>query len=301
MALTAEHQTEPGDQEMMEAFGQMSSMWEAYQRQTEDENVSKKTKRETPPQANGAAGPKQVTTEHLLKAMSHLLLRLDSEQQQLKKQDSWVCFLQTDRTAVLPHLMSLAGQWKESLEKIKAAKDPLIHHPPLRCHLWKGLALTLQERLLKLSRCKEQDPLLLMALKHGILNKDLQFPFLKWNKFVKAMQPTHQPAVNMDRMLKYVEQLVDLSKDEQMVVRFQSMRPPNNTPVVPWLLQVSLRMDDLQYLLQALQGSTIWHVIGMQLKAHSLPHSKPAVALQELLQKTQQPGKGKGKSHHKGK
>ena len=96
-------------------------------------------------------------------------------------------------------------------------------------------------------------------------------------------------------MLKYTEQLMKLAQDQQAVMKFQALKPSDSAKVVPWLMQISLRQDELQQLLLTLQGNTIWNLLGMQVKPHTLQQSRPAMILKGLLRKGQQ------KSHSKGK
>ena len=84
-------------------------------------------------------------------------------------------------------------------------------------------------------------------------------------------------------------------------MKFQSLKPADTAPVIPWLIQVSMRQDDLQCVLQVLQGNTVWNLLGLQLKPHTLPLSKQAVALKTLLGKGTVKGSNKGKAAGKGK
>ena len=79
------------------------------------------------------------------------------------------------------------------------------------------------------------------------------------------------------------------------IVKFQSLKPAETAPVIPWLLQISMRQDELQCLLQTLQGCTVWNLLGLQLKPHNLPMSKQAMAVRTLLGKGNNKGKANGK------
>jgi hypothetical protein len=61
--------------------------------------------------------------------------------------------------------------------------------------------------------------------------------------------------------------------------------------------QISMRADKLQVLLTTLQGSTVWGLLVMTMKPHTMTQSKPGMQLQELLGKGG--GKAKGKSRGK--
>jgi hypothetical protein len=91
-------------------------------------------------------------------------------------------------------------------------------------------------------------------------------------------------------MLKYGEQLQAIMKDQSAVIKFHSLRPQAKETVVPWVMQVSMRDDELQTLLTLLQGNTVWSMMGMSLKPHSMTLSRPAQQLKDLMWKG--PGKG---------
>ena len=109
-------------------------------------------------------------------------------------------------------------------------------------------------------------------------------------------------------MLKYGEQLQAIMKDQSAVIKFHSLRPQAKETVVPWVMQVSMRDDELQTLLTLLQGNTVWRddelqtlltlfqgntvwsMMGMSLKPHSMTLSRPAQQLKDLMWKG--PGKG---------
>ena len=134
-----------------------------------------------------------------------------------------------------------------------------------------------------------------VAIKHGLLTPDNTFPFQKWSHHTQGLRTTSQAPITLQRMIKYGEQLQDILRDPQVTIRFHSMKPMAEDKIIPWLWQISMRADDLQVLLTTLQGSTVWGLLGMSLKPHSLGQSRPAQHLQELL------GKGQGKHSKKGR
>lgn len=280
----------PEDSEMYEAFGQMSSLWEMFQKSPEDESAHKRHRK-------GAQPPKRPGADQairLMQAMGSLLLKLDAEQQLMKRQDSWICFMQTDAQAVLPLMMEQAQTWKKQQLDKPTAETVMPNSVPLRCHLLLHLTKTLQDRMHRLMNSAADSQMMLTAKKHGLLSAEGTFPFQRWNAQLRKLQITTQPPISPSRMAKYLEQLQELVQDPSAVVKFQSLKPAETAGVVPWLLQISLRQDDLQQLMTILQGNTIWNMIGMQVKPHSLHHSRQALVLQDLM------GKGRGKSSTKG-
>ena len=84
------------DQQMLQAFQNMKFMWEPFRK---DDDRDHKKKRVMHDQSQGPADANVAM--QMLKAMGTLMLRLDAEQQQIKKQDSWICYMQTESKAIL--------------------------------------------------------------------------------------------------------------------------------------------------------------------------------------------------------
>ena len=156
------------------------------------------------------------------------------------------------------------------------------------------MAKTLLERLHRLLSSDPQSQMMQTAKQHCLLDQGGNFPFQRWNPTTQTLQITTQQPIGPSRMVKYIEQLQELIQDPLSVMKFQALRPADSAKVVPWLLQVAIRQDELQQLLMTLQGSTIWNMLGMQVKPHSLPQSRQAMLLKDLLGKGPTKGKGKG-------
>ena len=287
--LTAE------DSEMLETFKQMSPLlkMERYDRPEGDRSHKKhKTAMRPTAESNG-----DVTG--LLEAMGHLLLKVDAEQQALKRQDSWICFMQTESQAILPALVQKAAEWKQKLMvKQETSEQPVL---PLRCLLTQHLAETLHHRVTKLAQCTNEDPLKKVALEQGLLTPEEHFPYQRWSSPAQSLRQTSQAPISLPRMVKYSEQLIDILKDTCVTVKFHSLRPMSKEAVVPWLWQISMRSDDLQVLLTTLQGSTVWALLGMSMKPHALYQSKQGQQLQAMLGKGQGKTQGKGRGKHQNK
>jgi len=287
--LTAE------DSEMLETFKQMSPLlkMDRYDRPEGDRSQKKhKADMRQPAEFKG-------DDTRLLQAMGQLLLKVDAEQQALKRQDSWICFMQTESQAILPALVLKAAEWKQKL----TVKQELPDQPalPLRCFLTQHLAETLHHRLTKLAQCSNEDPLKKVALEQGLLTPEGHFPFQRWSAHAQSLKPTRQTPISLQRMVKYSEQLIDILKDASVTVKFHSMRPMSTEAVVPWMWQISMRADDLQVLLTTLQGCTVWALLGMSMKPHALYQSKQGQQLQALLGKGSGKTQGKGRGKHQSK
>jgi hypothetical protein len=125
----------------------------------------------------------------LLKAMGHLLLRVDAEQQALKRQDSWICYMQTEQQALLPSLIQKAAEWRQSFNK-KEEKSQDLTTLPLRCHLTQHMAEVFLFRLHRLAESQETDQLRVTAVKQGLLTQDNHFPYQKWSPTQQSLRTT---------------------------------------------------------------------------------------------------------------
>ena len=184
------------------------------------------------------AEPEQGTVQ-LLRAMGQLLLKVDAEQQALKRQDSWICFMQTEPQALLPSLIQKANAWKQQ-QKMKTEPTQEINPVPLRSHLTLHLAESFLFRVQRLAQSSDTDQLKVVAHKHGMLNRDNAFPFQRWSPRLQGLRTTTQEPIPLPRMVKYGEQLLDLMKDPSMTIKFHSMRPQAEAPVIPWMWQISM-------------------------------------------------------------
>eukprot|EP00435_Cladocopium_sp_Y103_P001122 s5803_g1.t1 len=275
-----------GDQQLMEAFLHMNHLFVRDPDQQRDAKKHKANQQEPKPSVNDQ-GLK------ILQAMGTLLLRLDQDNQAMRRQDSWVFFIQTGPHGILPLLTSSAQKWHQLMQQ----KQPMEDIPPLRCQLLTTLVNRLHDRLLQLAQAQDTDELKTTAISHGMLTKENMFPYQRWHQQNQRLQLTTQPPIPLPRMIKYLEQLKELVADPQAVITFRALKQQDNATTIPWLLQVSLRADDFQQLMLQLQGSTLWGLVGLSLKPHTLPQSRPAAVLRDLLGK----GTGKNQSKSKGK
>ena len=95
----------------------------------------------------------------------------------------------------------------------------------------------------------------------------------------------------MPRMLKYMTQLKEVSRDHTAILKFHSLKQMDGQQTIPWILQTGIRHDEIQSLMEVLQGCTVWGLIGATMKPHTQTQSKQGIQLQQML------GKGKGKHH----
>lgn len=80
----------------------------------------------------------------------------------------------------------------------------------------------------------------------------------------------------MKEMLLHLKTLVDLCHGEGIIVRFHSLEN-----VIPWKLDVDVKCHEV--LLKKLAQSSLWQLVSLRIKQHSLQQSKLADQLQQAL------------------
>lgn len=208
----------------------------------------------------------------------------------MRRQDSFIFFLQTEPPALLPVLLARAKAWHQDMAQQKKTQMDPDQYIPLRVKLFQDMAAMLHDRVTKLSKAAATDSLWTTALEHGVITETGSFRFQRWNSQQKALTLTHKEHVPMTRMLKYIDQMQEVARDHTAVVKFHSLRPAEQQTTVPWIMQVGMRHDEMQLMLESLSGSTVWGLLGASMKPHSQAQSKQSQQLQVLL------GKGKGKT-----
>ena len=286
---------EPQDLELLKSFQNLSPLLTAaseYKRAKEEEPQSKKSRLHDA--AAGVAEPmhQAQAMPALTKMLIQLALQHERQLQALHRQDSFVFFAQLNKQGCVSLLTQKTQQWKDQLQK---ATDPTQQpKQTLRTFLLHALLTELQGRIVRLSKSKPGEELWDAAVQNGMIHQDGTWPFQKWNRDKQALETSHRQPVPMVRVLKDLEQLLELLMDSDHVVRFHALKPQQQ--VVPWLLQVHLRQDDLWRILSGWNQNSLWGMLGLSVKGHTQTLSKPAQVLQTALQPTSNKGNGKGKT-----
>ncbi|CAL1134038.1 unnamed protein product, partial [Cladocopium goreaui] len=273
------------DTELLQSFqhlGPLLMQASQYMREKDEEPLNKKLKQE-PVGADKAAQPHNPQNKALLTLIHHLakvVLQHDRAIQMDRRQDSFVIFAQVSAEGALPLLTSKAKEWKDMTEKTTT----------LRTFLLKHLILELQQRAIKLSQSTQGTQLWDVAVTKGVILQDGSWPFQQWCHTEKKLTKSHRAPLPMSRILKDLQFMVELLTDNDHVMRFHSLRPQAN--VVPWMLQINLREDDLWRLFHQLSQSTLWGLLGLSLKQHNQQVSKPAQLLDQLTNMQGTPNKG---------
>ncbi|CAL1131358.1 unnamed protein product, partial [Cladocopium goreaui] len=243
-------------QELMATFSAMAPLLAQHnQKQKEDERGPKKAKTQhRPPQEEPAQALPQVVMQ-----MAKLLIRLDADQNLLRKQDSFVFYMQMEPESVIHVLTARAKAWHHEMSQETPMKTQ--EWKPLRVTLMHHLAMTLQQRLQKLYACQPTDALFQKAMEHHLLNAKGEFFFQRWDPTSRKLTQTDQAPIPMDRMRRYMDQLVETTQEAGNILKFHSLKASGEQAVTPWLLQISLRCDDLQVLLETLSGNKVWRLL----------------------------------------
>ena len=273
--------------QMLEAFRGVASLVDSTLKLSPDPRHPKRRK-DAPTSADGVAKEDKDLLP-MVKLMAQLLLRHEQDLQCLHRVDTFILFCNREPTGLLNVMIHQTGQWKQQLEK------PQLIRPPLRQHLFQAMLNDLLTKVTKISQCPKEDKLIQAMLKTGMLMEDYSWPFLKWDPAKRAMIRTSQQPISMKRMMEDLTELIEQGTNAQLVQRFHSLSPKSEAQVVPWRLQLNLRMDTAWNMLLHLTQNSVWSIQGANLKAHSQQESRQAQDLRALLQPSKGKSKGKGK------
>eukprot|EP00435_Cladocopium_sp_Y103_P046324 s1590_g13.t1 len=241
-----------------------------------------------PPQ--GGQGHDDQKVLAMMKLMASLLIRHDQDWQSLKRNDSFVLFFSKEPSGTLTLMMQAAAQWRQQQE-LKGSSTLKL---PLRQHLMVTLLNDLLTRVTAVSKATKTDKLYQVTVKNQIILEDYSWPFLQWCPQSKMNKIGPKKAIGMQQMLNLCQELLEHFRNPEVIVKFHSLRDTQDNPIVPWRLQMNMRLDDPYNLMCHLCYNSMWTLIGTQLKPHLQHQSPMATALQNMLGK----GKGRGKGQN---
>eukprot|EP00435_Cladocopium_sp_Y103_P017226 s3371_g4.t1 len=234
----------------------------------------------------------QTNLANTLMLIGRLLIRQDMELQSIRREDSFVFFFDTRESTGGLHLMvQEAAVWHAQAQE----KKPLM---PLRQKL---LQLLLGELLTRMEQLGQADPssqLKQKAISRQLLLPDMTCPYLEWNQAKQCLQPSERKPGTLVKMVANVKEFMDMCAQPSLIQKFHAL--PTKNHIAPWRLQLSLRADREHELMMALAQSSIWILLGVTVKAHSLQKSPLALQLADSLGLNQKgknsKGSGKGKT-----
>ena len=206
------------------------------------------------------------------------LLRATSKAAQ---QDQFIIFLQASQKGVLGHLIQRTQKWKKEVETQNASSS-------LKHVLWQQLIQLLSERFGHLAQATSNSELWKEATASSMLTSAGAWPYLMWCPKDRRLKMTDRPPIPMVKMQSQIEELVEISTQQDQIIRFKSLKAMGEnmeaSQVCPWLIQVSMRHQRLWELLQLLSGSALWLLIQARLRPHQMRENPLASSLakQEL-------------------
>ena len=111
------------------------------------------------------------------------------------------------------------------------------------------------------------------------------WPFLQWCHQKKALRiNAKQPAIAMEEMLTSLTELLETCKGDQAVVRFHAAKAMSSQePVIPWKLDLDVKNLPLHQMIHKLAQSSVWQLVSLRMKPHSLSQGRLADQLQQMF------------------
>lgn len=175
----------------------------------------------------------------ILQALTKLSLQLDREAQSLRMQDSFVIFLSSEPQGALQKMIQATAAWKQTVENKTCQRS-------LKFTLSQAFFTEVQERLRQLNNSAPNAKSLQMAKDKGLITQDGCWPYHRWDNVKQCLVQDKTQPLTVTAMTQMVDELVEYSTQEQWVMQFHAMKGGDMTAhqVVPWRLQVTLRMTD---------------------------------------------------------
>lgn len=208
--------------------------------------------------------------------MGQLMLRHEQDLQSMAQQDTFILYLVPSQEGSVPLLQAAHRAWSDQKERTTN----------LRTHLILTMLRELQRRLLKLMSGADNDPIKVALVKNGILLEDHTWPYMQWDMKEKRLiyNKTKTP-VTMNVTQEMLEEMLTLVKEDGAIQKFHSLSKPEDSKSQPWRLQVGLRNDRLHKLFTQSCHLSLWQIIGIQMKPHSLKASPLALKVKDMMQR----------------
>lgn len=245
-------------------------------------------KRARHPGENASEAAPQVL--QVLQALTRLCLQLDRDAQTLRQQDTFIIFLANEEQAVLPRLIQETAHWKKMVENKTCTR-------PLRCVLIQAFLVSVQDRMKQLVQSAQMGKARQVAIEKGLLTSDGCWPFHRWDNVQHTLILDQKQALKFDQVTQLIDELIETATQDDWVLSFHSLKGGElvANKIIPWKLQISLRMQEPWRILCTLSQNQVWQTVGASLRQHTQRMSPAATHLQHCA------GKGHGKAHYKGK
>ena len=121
--------------------------------------------------------------------MGKVILAMDRDMQQLRRQDCFLFFMQAGSKGLFPLLTQEAQQWHQKVQSQQL--DP--YQTPLKVSLLTCMLKELQARVDQIAACTPTDPLWTAAVQKGTLNADGSWPYQTWSHQEKKLIVAKKP------------------------------------------------------------------------------------------------------------
>ena len=211
----------------------------------------------------------------LLIMMGNLLIRHERDLAALQSQSCHILFLHAGPDGIVPSLIQQSLEWKKNKTQKEGLRQILLLH----------ILTLVKERAMKIQQCKAGDPLLAASVKSKLLLEDKSWPQLQWCHQTKMLVINgKQPTTPMEETMQKLDESTHLCQKEHVVVRFHSLKSPASTDnVIPWKLGLDVKELPVHQAFLDLMHSSVWQLVSLRKKMHSLSQSKLADQIQQVL------------------
>ena len=223
----------------------------------------------------------QQHSDPLLHTLAKTVLRQQEEIRLLRQDTALIIFLKPGQDSILHHLYQVAVQFKAKQE---AEPNWTLGQLPLRMVLANALFRELIERLNKVLASQER----LKAVMDQGWRDDKGWRFQVWNRSLRHLEHDRsRQSIPDDKLLDHLATIQQCLK-AVIITRFCCTRKLTETMTSPatFKMDISLRSHSALTMwdtMRALQGNTIFQLIGMGYKTESLGRGPEEQRLREMV------------------
>ena len=174
----------------------------------------------------------------LVIGLTRLAIRHEDGINSLRQDSGFMLFMHSQPPGMVDVLVKMAEQWKE----LRLA-TPTAIASPLRLILFRGLVVELHSRVQLLLAGSDTKHILEGAKEAGVLDKDNNFVFRKWNPQTESMENLEQPVPLSAKQVQDMLQELTRCLIPQVIHRFHSTRPLTaptpQSKVLPFMFWIS--------------------------------------------------------------